>query len=118
MRGASRRRSAAARSTGSNFSRCSTKSNSRAGSQSLALKDDTAQIRGVIWRNAAARLKFEIHDGLEVIAAGPVEVYEARGTYQLIIEQLVPQGVGALELAFRQLCEKLKAEGLFAAERK
>src|ERR1700730_8464849 len=84
----------------------------------LTLKDDTAQIRGVIWRNTAARLKFEIHDGLEVVAAGPVEVYEARGTYQLIIEQLMPQGVGALELAFRQLCEKLKAEGLFAAERK
>jgi exodeoxyribonuclease VII large subunit len=84
----------------------------------LTLKDDTAQIRGVIWRNAAARLKFEIHDGLEVVAAGPVEVYEARGTYQLIIEQLMPQGVGALELAFRQLCEKLNAEGLFAAERK
>jgi exodeoxyribonuclease VII large subunit len=84
----------------------------------LTLKDDTAQIRGVIWRNTAARLKFEIHDGLEVVAAGPVEIYEARGTYQLIIEQLMPQGIGALELAFRQLCEKLKAEGLFAAERK
>jgi exodeoxyribonuclease VII large subunit len=84
----------------------------------LTLKDDAAQIRGVVWRSTAARLKFEIHDGLEVVAAGPVEVYEARGTYQLIIEQLVPQGVGALELAFRQLCEKLSAEGLFAAERK
>lgn len=84
----------------------------------LTLKDDAAQIRAVIWRNTAARLRFDIHDGLEVVAAGPVEVYEARGTYQLIIEQLMPQGVGALELAFRQLCEKLQAEGLFAAERK
>jgi exodeoxyribonuclease VII large subunit len=64
------------------------------------------------------RLKFELHDGLEVVAAGPVEVYEARGTYQLIVEQLLPQGLGALELAFRQLCEKLSAEGLFAPERK
>lgn len=84
----------------------------------LTLKDDAAQIRAVIWRNAAARMKFEIQDGLEVVAAGPVEVYEARGTYQLIIEQLVPQGVGALELAFRQLHEKLAAEGLFDPERK
>jgi exodeoxyribonuclease VII large subunit len=84
----------------------------------LTLKDDSAQIRAVIWRNAAARLRFDVHDGLEVVAAGPVEVYEARGTYQLIVEKLMPQGVGALELAFRELCDKLKAEGLFASERK
>src|SRR5579859_1423417 len=84
----------------------------------LTLKDESAQIRAVIWRNAAARLKFELRDGLEVVAAGPVEVYEARGTYQLIVEQLMPQGLGALELAFRQLCEKLSAEGLFDVERK
>ena len=84
----------------------------------LSLKDDAAQIRAVIWRNTAARLRFEVHDGLEVVAVGPVEVYEARGTYQLVVEQLLPQGIGALELAFRQLCEKLSAEGLFARERK
>lgn len=84
----------------------------------LTLKDDAAQLRAVMWRNAAVRLKFDVHDGLEVVAGGPIEVYEARGTYQLIIEQLVPQGVGALELAFRQMCAKLEALGLFAAERK
>jgi exodeoxyribonuclease VII large subunit len=84
----------------------------------LTLKDDSAQIRAVIWRNTAARLRFDVHDGLEVVAVGPVEVYEARGTYQLVVEQLLPQGIGALELAFRQLCEKLSAEGLFARERK
>ena len=84
----------------------------------LTLKDDAAQIRAVVWRNTAARLRFDLCDGLEVVAAGPVEVYEARGTYQLIVEQLLPQGVGALELAFRQLCEKLSVEGLFAPERK
>jgi len=55
---------------------------------------------------------------LEVVAAGALEVYEARGTYQLVVERLVPQGVGALELAFRQMCEKLAAQGLFAPERK
>ena len=84
----------------------------------LTLKDDDAQIRAVIWRNTAIRLKFDIHDGLDVIAAGPVEVYEARGTYQIVVEQLIPQGIGALELAFRQLCEKLEKEGLFDPERK
>jgi len=84
----------------------------------LTLKDDAAQIRAVVWRNTAARLKFDLRDGLEVVASGPIEVYEARGTYQLIVEQLLPQGMGALELAFRQLCEKLSAQGLFAAERK
>jgi exodeoxyribonuclease VII large subunit len=84
----------------------------------LTLKDDSAQLRAVIWRSAASRIRFDLHDGLEVVAAGPVEVYEARGTYQLSIEQLVPQGLGALELAFRQMCAKLEAQGLFAAERK
>lgn len=84
----------------------------------LSLKDDSAQIRAVVWRSTAVRLKFELRDGLAVVAAGPVEVYEARGTYQLVIEQLQPQGIGALELAFRQMCEKLAAQGLFAPERK
>jgi exodeoxyribonuclease VII large subunit len=84
----------------------------------LTLKDDTAQLRAVIWRSVATRLRFDLHDGLEVVAAGPIEVYEARGTYQLVIEQLVPQGMGTLELAFRQMCAKLEAQGLFAAERK
>src|SRR6185369_5236916 len=84
----------------------------------LTLKDDGAQIRAIVWRNTAARLRFDVHDGLQVVAAGPVEVYEARGQYQLIVEQLLPQGMGPLELAYRQLCEKLAAQGLFAAERK
>lgn len=84
----------------------------------FALKDETAQIRAVIWRSQATRLRFELQNGLEVVAAGPVEVYAARGTYQIIIEQLVPQGVGALELAFRQLQQKLAAEGLFDPQRK
>ena len=84
----------------------------------LTLKDEGAQIRGVLWRGLASQLKFELHDGLAVIAAGPVEIYQPRGTYQLIIEELIPQGIGALELAFRQLQEKLLAEGLFDPARK
>lgn len=84
----------------------------------LTLKDDNAQIRAVMWRSRAERLKFDIHDGLEIVVSGPVEVYAARGSYQLIIERAEPQGMGALELAFRQLQEKLAKEGLFDAERK
>jgi len=84
----------------------------------LTLKDETAQLRAVIWRGTASRLRFDLHDGLEVVAAGPIEVYEARGTYQLIIQELVPQGIGPLELAFRQLQAKLEAEGLFDPARK
>ncbi len=84
----------------------------------LTLKDDRAQIRGAIWRNAASRLRFDLSDGLEVVCRGHVDVYAPRGSYQLIIEQIEPQGIGALELALRQLREKLAKEGLFDPERK
>jgi exodeoxyribonuclease VII large subunit len=84
----------------------------------LTLKDESAQIRAVIWRGTAQRLRFRVEDGLQAIAVGPLEVYGARGTYQLVIEQLIPQGLGPLELAFRQLHDKLAAEGLFDAARK
>jgi exodeoxyribonuclease VII large subunit len=84
----------------------------------FTLKDQSAQIRAVLWRSAALRVRFELHDGLHVVAAGPVEVYAARGSYQLVVERLVPQGIGPLELAFRQRYEKLAAEGLFAEQRK
>ena len=84
----------------------------------LTLKDEGAQIRAALWRSAVARIRFELHDGLHVVAIGPIEVYAARGSYQLVIESLAPQGIGPLELAFRQRYEKLAAEGLFRPERK
>ena len=90
----------------------------RSGHVYLTLKDDQSQISAVIWRNTASRLPFELTDGLEVVARGGVEVYLPRGQYQLVIRQLTPRGVGALELAFRQLQEQLAAEGLFDADRK
>jgi exodeoxyribonuclease VII large subunit len=96
----------------SNFSRAAS------GHIYFTLKDQSAQIRAVLWRSAAMRVRFELHDGLHVVAAGPVEVYAARGSYQLVIERLIPQGIGPLELAFRQRYEKLAAEGLFAEQRK
>src|SRR4029078_7207680 len=81
-------------------------------------KDDQAQIRAVMWRSAAAKLKFELADGLDVICHGHVDVYAPRRSYQLVIDELQPKGVGALELAFRKLRDKLAAEGLFDSARK
>jgi exodeoxyribonuclease VII large subunit len=84
----------------------------------LTLKDSKSQLRAVLWRDTARQLKFKLKDGLEVVAVGGLDLYPARGTYQLVVQELVPEGIGALELAFRQLREQLAAEGLFAAERK
>ena len=85
----------------------------RSGHVYFTLKDEQAQLRVVMWKRVAQRMKFEVTDGIEVVAFGPIELYPARGTYQLVVEELIPEGVGALELAFRQLHEKLAAEGLF-----
>lgn len=90
----------------------------RSGHCYLTLKDESCQIRAVIWKGTASRLRFDVEDGLEVICRGHIDVYAPRGSYQLIIEEMQPRGVGALELALRQLREKLAAEGLFEAARK
>ena len=82
------------------------------------LKDAGASVDGVIWAAAARRLRFELEDGLAVLATGSLTVYPQRGRFQLVAEQLEPQGVGALQLAFEQLKRRLGAEGLFAEERK
>jgi exodeoxyribonuclease VII large subunit len=96
----------------SNFSR------PQSGHCYFTLKDDQSQIRAVMWRGAAARLKFDLADGLDVICRGHVDVYGPRGSYQLVVDELQPKGVGALELALRKLREKLTAEGLFDPARK
>ena len=90
----------------------------RSGHVYLSLKDDSAQIRAVIWKSAAQKLAFDLTDGLAVQATGDVSVYAPRGDYQLTIRKLEPEGLGALELAFRQRFAKLQAEGLFDPERK
>ena len=79
----------------------------------LTLKDDTAQMSAVLWRNAAMKVPFEIKNGQKVQCLGYVDVYPVRGTMQLIVQQIKPVGVGAIELALRQLKEKLEREGLF-----
>ena len=84
----------------------------------FTLKERDAQVRCVAFRSAHRYWKFRPQDGLAVLARGRIDVYEARGEYQLLVELLEPQGLGALQLAFEQLKKKLAAEGLFAAERK
>lgn len=82
------------------------------------LKDATSAIDATMFRSAAAKLKFTPQDGMEVILEGRVDVYDVRGQLQFYAEKMTPKGTGSLELAFRQLREKLESEGLFSAERK
>jgi exodeoxyribonuclease VII large subunit len=84
----------------------------------FTLKDDNAQLRAVMWRSAAAKLKFDLTDGLELICHGHIDLYGPRGSYQLVVDQAHPKGVGALELALRKLRDKLTKEGLFDQRRK
>jgi exodeoxyribonuclease VII large subunit len=84
----------------------------------LTLKDEGAQLSGVVWRSRAAGLSFVPEDGMKVVATGRITVYEPRGQYQLDILSIRPLGLGELQAAFEKLKEKLASEGLFAAERK
>jgi exodeoxyribonuclease VII large subunit len=84
----------------------------------FTLKDEKSQIRAVMWRSSAQRIAFELENGLKVVSKGAINVYEPRGQYQLIVEVVEPKGKGALQLAFEQLKEKLKKEGLFDTEKK
>jgi exodeoxyribonuclease VII large subunit len=84
----------------------------------FTLKDANAQVRAVIFRASARILKFKIADGMQLIARGRVSVFAPRGEYQLITEYVEPKGIGALQLAFLQLKERLHKEGLFSESRK
>ena len=90
----------------------------RSGHLYFTLKDDSASIRAVMWRNDAQRITFDLSDGLLVRALGRVTVYPSRGEYQIVVRHLEPEGIGALELAFRQRYARLLAEGLFDPARK
>ncbi len=84
----------------------------------FTLKDERGQLRAALFRSSARRLAFEPEEGLEVLVYGELTVYEPRGDLQLIVRQLEPRGVGALQVAFEQLRRRLEAEGLFDASRK
>src|SRR5262249_22014669 len=84
----------------------------------FTLKDESAQIRAVLFRSRTRHVHFRPEDGMQVLAFGGLEVYAARGEYQMVVELMEPKGLGALQLAFDQLKRKLQAEGLFDAARK
>src|SRR3989442_14103923 len=80
----------------------------------FSLKDEGAQLRAKCFRSSNTRIRFRPQDGLHVRARGRLTVYAARGEYELVVEALDPVGAGALRVAFEQLRDRLKAEGLFA----
>ncbi len=84
----------------------------------FTLKDADSQLRTVMFRAEARQVAFELKDGLKVVCRGRLNVYEPRGEYQLIVDLVEPKGKGALQLAFEQLKEKLRAEGLFDPQHK
>jgi len=84
----------------------------------FTLKDASAQVSAVLWRGDAARVRFDLRDGLSVTVRGKLTVYEPRGSYQIVVSAVEPVGLGALQLAFEKLKRKLHAEGLFDDARK
>src|SRR6516162_6232106 len=84
----------------------------------LTLKDRDSQLQTTIYKGVNLRLRFDIRDGMEVIARGRLTVYQPRGEYQLQVEEVRPKGEGPLDLAFRQLKEKLSKLGYFEPRRK
>lgn len=84
----------------------------------FSLKDESAQLGCVMFRRENSSLPFEPQDGLKVVCYGRVSVYAPRGQYQLYVERIEPKGLGALQLRFEQMKEKLKLEGLFDEARK
>lgn len=84
----------------------------------FTLKDDFSQIRGVLFKMRARTLRFLPEDGLHVICRGRVSLYEKRGEYQLILEEMEPKGIGALQLALQQMKDRLEKEGFFDPSRK
>lgn len=84
----------------------------------FTLKDDASVLRCVIFRSTLRYLRFRPEEGIAVLARGRLDLWEARGEYQMLVEYLEPQGAGALQVAFEQLKKKLAAEGLFDPARK
>jgi exodeoxyribonuclease VII large subunit len=84
----------------------------------FTLKDQGSQMRAIIFKQQARSLRFTPEDGLHIVCRGRISLYEPRGEYQLILDYMEPKGVGALQIAFEQLKNRLEAEGLFDGKRK
>ena len=84
----------------------------------FTLKDETSRINAIMFKTYANLVKFQLYDGMKVLVTGRVSVYEASGSYQIYVEEIMEDGVGSLYLAFEQLKEKLQKEGLFLESHK
>ncbi len=84
----------------------------------FALKDEKAQLPCAMWKSKFSRVKFKLENGLAVLATGSIDVYVPQGKYKFIVDELIPAGMGALHLAFGQMKQRLKEEGLFKEEHK
>lgn len=94
------------------------KNHFRTGHLYFSLKDSQSSVKAVMFRGNALRLRFEPQDGMLVIVRGRISLYERDGAFQVYVEDMFPDGVGALQMAFEQLKARLAAEGLFAPEHK
>lgn len=94
------------------------KSNYSSGHLYFSLKDENSSIKAVMFRSYASRMRFRAESGMKVVVHGRISAYTVSGDYQMVVDDMQPDGVGALALAFEQLKRRLEAEGLFSAERK
>ena len=97
---------------------CDFKGIHRNGHVYMGLKDDSAQIKVVVWKGSVQRIPFDLKMGLEVVISGTIDFYSGGGSLQVIADTIEPLGMGSLQLRFEQLKEKLQSEGLFSASRK
>ncbi len=79
----------------------------------FSLKDDSSKINAIMFRSSASKVLFKPADGMKVLVTGRISLYEAMGSYQIYVDEMLEDGVGNLYVAFEQLKKKLKAEGLF-----
>lgn len=86
--------------------------------QYFSLKDDNAKISAIMFKSAFSKIKFKPEEGMKVLVTGRISLYEATGNYQIYIESMEPDGVGALYQAYEQLKKKLSVEGLFNAPKR
>ncbi len=84
----------------------------------FSLKDEESVLPCAMWRTSFAKVKFKPANGLAVLVSGSIDLYVPQGRYKLIVEEMIPAGMGALQLAFEQMVRKLEAEGLFAESHK
>ncbi len=90
----------------------------QSGHRYFSLKDEESVLPCVIWRGTLTKIKFKPANGLAVLVTGSIDLYVPQGRYKLIVDEMIPAGMGALQLAFEQMVRKLEAEGLFSQAHK